>query len=201
MRAANVMSSMFTIALVLLVLGGVTVLAILYRLRQAHTKLIGRVQRRYRQLCEKVRFFSERLGLIQAHALDYINSMSPEGSRAMYQLQQLIATQKKLVDELEDWVQSEDTVTLAEADRVLYEMLFSPDDSAAAHVSGVVRTKLDGWEIRFEQLLQLVGRDIADASRSARELGVARRRDRKSTQTSLKLAGILAAETGEPDER
>ena len=192
------MERMLWIGIAVLLVGGLVVAVLLYRLRRAHVKLISRVERRYRDLCEKVSFFQQRLGLIQTYALDYVNSMTPEGSRAMYQLQQLIAAQAKLVEELEDWVGSQDTVTLAEADRLLFEMLYSPDESAATNESGVVRTKLDRWEIRFEQLLQIVGRDVAAASRKARELGLPRRKDRRPTNATLKLAGILAAQN-EPD--
>ncbi len=188
------MSELIQFAVGFLVVGGFTMLYLLYRLKSAHKKLIVRVRRRYADLRGKVSFFQQRLTVIQTYGADYMNSMSPEGVRAMYQLQQLILTQTRLVDELKASAESDDTVSLAEADKVLVELLYSPDRSSPPSESGVVRSKFDRWEIRFEGLLQLAGRDIAIASRAARDLGVPRRRDRQPTHTSLKAAGIIAAE-------
>jgi hypothetical protein len=187
----------------MLILAGAIVLVgvALMRFISLHEKLSSRVRRRFAEFQAKVSFFENRLRLVQDCALDYMNSMTPEGARAMYQLQQLVATQAKLLEELDEMIKSDESAALVQADRVLFEMLAGADGAVQSNGAESPGSSLDGWEIKFEEMLQLVGRDVNDASRMAKELGVPKRRDRKPTSMNLKDAGIIEAEIDELQNR
>jgi hypothetical protein len=185
------MSNVLHFVAVFLALSTILVAYQLFRLTIELRRLTLRVRQRYSSFLKKLSMFQQRLTRIQ----ERMSSMSPEGTSAMDELQQLIGTQSKLAEELKQWAESKDTGSLEKADRMLSEELYGPDDSVPISESGVVRSKIDWWESRVETLLQLAGNDLAAAAAKSRQRALSQRRDRPSTPDSLKGAGILAAET------
>jgi hypothetical protein len=193
------MGELLEIAVSVLALGALALAYLQFRLHLVRTRLVSQVRSRYSDFEQKVSSVKDRFGVIRAYASDYMNSMSPGGVQAMYELHQLITTQTRLADELKQLVESGETASLTKAGRILSELVYSLDDSAPLGASGVVRSNLNRWELRCDSLLQAAGSEIAIASRRCRELGFSRRRDRKPTEASLKKAGILAADDHSED--
>ena len=164
------------------------------RLVSIHSRLDGAVRGKLTELQERLSSFEHRLSLIQEHALDYMNSISGEGSRALYQLQQIIASQRELIAQIESHLASQDINALRKADRLLEETLHKATPVGHGSKSSAAYGKLlENWESRSEELLQTLGLDISLASESSRSSGLPKRRKRRGTSMSLKEAGILAA--------
>jgi len=161
------------------------------RLVSVQEKLETSVGERFESLTEQVGDLERRVHLVQGHALDYMNSMSSESSRALYELQLILASQQKVIAEIEQEIAKNDSESLRRADLLLTQTIeratASIDDPAHQHDG------LDHWASRSEELLQLLGFDISLASQSAHDSGLRPGRKRNKTRLNLKEAGILAA--------
>ncbi|MFN8392429.1 MAG: hypothetical protein U0136_19205 [Bdellovibrionota bacterium] len=202
------------VGLVLLGIAAVSVLIFGYaivRLLSIHERVELSVRAKFDDIQGRVASFEHRLNLLQEHALDYINSLSGDGARALYELQQLLAAQNHLLEQIAEKIALQDINALRNAEKILDAMnqkaqltseraelensqvqkVYDPNDPSSLR---------PGWESRAEELLQLLGLDISLASESSRASGIPRRRKRRGTSMSLKEAGILAALRG-PDNQ
>lgn len=165
------------------------------RLVSIHQRLDHAVRSKLYELQDRLEAFEKRLGLIQEHALDYMNSISGEGSRALYQLQQIISAQRELIREIEGHLAAQDINALRNADRLLEDTLHKNRMQHSEKKTATMRLT-ENWEVKSEELLQTLGLDISLASQSSHDSGIPRRRKRRGTSMSLKEAGILAAIRG-----
>ena len=163
------------------------------RLVSIHHQLDSAVRGKLEELQSRLGGFEKRLGLIQGHALDYMNSISGEGSKALYQLQQILISQREMIQEIESYLATQDLGALKKADRLL-EQTLSPSSLTVNGGRDRSGNTVENWESRSEELLQTLGLDISLASQSSQEAGFNRcNRKRRGTNMNLQEAGIIAA--------
>ena len=149
----------------------------------------------------RVSQYQKRLGLIEPYASDYMNSLSPESSRALLQLRRMIMAHQRLLKELHQLLLSADYDKFPDALVLLDKMLTHPTGSALTG-NGEGRSLIDtgdeivptiprNWEVQAEALLQEVGQEVYRASQQATEIGLPKNRRRKPTIHSLSTAGII----------
>ncbi len=187
----------------LLLVAGASILlcsVALIRLLIIQRCLLKTITVKYEDLNKRIKVFGERLELVQEHAIDYMNSLSGEGTRALYQLQKILSTQREIIAEVEQLGNAQDVISLQKANRLLdyLQSKANVKPSASPSVDPPPRSDslLDNWEPRSEELLQLLGLDVSLASDIAKRSGLPKRRKRQHTSLSLEEAGILAALRG-----
>ena len=163
------------------------------------------VKDKFESLQSRLGAFEHRLSLLQGHALDYMNSLSGEGTRALYRLQQILSAQRELMQQIESQIKLADVAALREAEKMLDDANSPPSTTKQKAVKEQDHTEGEeqalqedeiprtNWEQQAEELFQLLGLDIALASESSKSSGLPRRRKRQPTSLSLEEAGILAA--------
>lgn len=194
---------MITLALGL-AFGCVSVLAfvlILLLLKKASLK--SEVYRETAMLRNRIEEFKIRIKLVEPHAADYMNSLGAEGSRAVLRLRDIISALERLIQELDNLLAYNHLGTLFEAKHLLDTAFLSeePEDKKEGFVTLSYDTLTSKWEEEIEDLLQEVGGKIANASISAEEVGIPKRRKRQPTLLSLYKADIRPKGKGKRKRR
>lgn len=142
--------------------------------------------------------FEERLLTIETHALDYLNSLTQDGARALYEVKELIGAGKNLGDEIQELIETRDLSAFVEAERLLRDDFPITEEMVRKFDGSYVRRypKYRNWKDVIENHLQQVGREVSRASTRATESGVPKRKKRQSTVVSLMQAGVRAVTTG-----
>ena len=139
----------------------------------------------------KVDDYTQRLSLVETHAVDYMNSIGPEGGRLLSELRQTLGQLQDLSELVTDLAETRDLGALEEV-RLYFAGQHPNQKELQNYETG--QTKIfpltPDWEQRLEYLLQLVGRGVSQASSQAREAGVPKRSKRDSTMSSLFKAKI-----------
>jgi hypothetical protein len=204
------MASWGQILLFVSALGVLLLSAVIIRMLRLHARLDTSVRTKLKDLCVRIVSFEQRLNLLQEHALDYMNSLSGDGMRALYELQQILMAQRNLLAQIDQLIQRQQVEDLREADRLIEfansrarpaERESNPDYGTRLIDPSKPTEVLQGWESRGEELLQLLGLDISLASENSKNCGLPRRRKRKGTSMSLQEAGILAAIRSQPSTK
>ena len=149
-------------------------------------------------LDEQLGSFEERLLTIETHALDYLNSLTTDGSKALYEVKELVAAGKNLADEVQELIETGDVAAFGEAEKLLRDQFPLHEEMVRKFDGSYVRRypKFRNWKDVIENNLQQVGREVSRASNRATESGLPKRKKRQSTVVSLMQAGVRAATQG-----
>lgn len=150
------------------------------------------------QLDQHIGSFEERLLTIETHALDYLNSLTVDGNKALYETKELVAAGKNLADEIQELIETGDVAAYGEAERLLRDQFPLTEEMVRKFDGSYVRRypKYRNWKDVIENNLQQVGREVSRASNRATESGIPKRKKRQSTVVSLMQAGVRAATQG-----
>ena len=141
--------------------------------------------------------FEERMQTIETHALDYLNSLTNDGQKAIYEVKELISAGKNLADEVQELIESRDMGAFAEAEKLLRDDFPISEEMVRKFDGTYVRRypKYCNWKDVIENNLQQIGREVSRASTRATQSGVPKRKKRQSTVVSLMQAGVRAVAT------
>lgn len=141
--------------------------------------------------------FEERMQTIETHALDYLNSLTNDGQKAIYEVKELISAGKNLADEVQELIESRDMGAFAEAEKLLRDDFPISEEMVRKFDGTYVRRypKYRNWKDVIENNLQQIGREVSRASTRATQSGVPKRKKRQSTVVSLMQAGVRAVAT------
>ncbi len=216
---------LFAIAGILLI-ASLIVAFFFYRQVRYQMRYLQQIQSAQEETLSEVEKLNEKFTVIRSHATDYINSLGPELAHEIFHIQNLLLAANAVLEEVQQLATSEELSALAQA-HSLIETHFacknseSPNDyraksaalncpsteqehSAQTSTEGFVSTTsyreelAPGWQEYVESQLKVIGEAINAASLSASATGLPKRRERKSTQISLKELGLLRIEPKEP---
>ncbi len=149
------------------------------------------LRKEFSQLRVMLRENEERVELIEAHALDYLNSISGRATRAFGVAKQIVLAINQVLDEGEALLERGDYAALIEAEELLESRLVLKKAHLNAVQDGYELPDLyrDQWGPTLDMLFQEVGKEISRASSAAREFNFGKRRS-KRTYEDLRRAGI-----------
>lgn len=156
------------------------------------------LRERLNVLDEVINGFEGRLLSIETHALDYMNSLTQDGSKALYEVKELISAGRNLADEVQELIETRDLSAYNEAERLLRDDFVISEEMVRKFDGSYVRRypKYRNWKDVIENHLQQIGREVSRASTRATESGIPKRKKRQSTVVSLMQAGVRAVATG-----
>lgn len=134
--------------------------------------------------------YQKRMSLIEAHAVDYANSLGNDGLTAVAEVRETLAAIYRTITEVGSLLATKDLGAMQEAallisGRAPAEAKFLSGEAVAT--AGVLATD---WEGRLEELLQQIGSRVSSASLSAAEAGIPKREKRERTLFSLFKAKV-----------
>lgn len=137
--------------------------------------------------------FDSRLQIVRAHAIDYLNSLGSDGARQMSEIQSLLVKIQVVADQAQNLLETESFGNIKLAERIMdgQEPIILEDSGVGNPSNWEFRLKND-WSKEIEALLQALGANVANASKSAKNIGIPSfgRQFKRETIHDLKEAGI-----------
>lgn len=182
---------MINIAMLIAILCAVLVLVVMFSIIMKKDKLEYRVRDQFDDLISRLRDQQERLTLIEAHAVDYANSLGEGGIKVLTELRDSLNAITALMTEVESLIATKDLGALEEAQLLMNGKHPDPDSVLTAQGAARGSAILGGdWEGRLEELMQEIGSRVSSASMSAAEAGLPKREKKERTLFSLFKARV-----------
>jgi hypothetical protein len=161
--------------------------------RKAKKSAKQRAEKKLEKIVGRVSEFDSRLQIVRSHAIDYLNSLGPDGARRMSEIQTLLGKIQLAADQAKNLLESESFSKMKLAEKILdgQEAIFLEDSGSGNASSWEFRIQ-DGWNTEIENKLQELGANVASASTSAKNVGIPTfgRQFKRETIHDLKEAGI-----------
>ncbi len=157
--------------------------------------LRSRAEKKLEELGSKIAKSESRLQIVRSHAIDYINSLGPEGAENMNQINSILKKVKLVADEAQLLTQSNSSKKLKLANEIL-----DGKKSLQIEENQTVKNeeyKLDSnWERIIEDLIQELGVKVAEVSKNSKSDGIPTfgRQFKRETIHDLEQAGINIAD-------
>jgi hypothetical protein len=152
-----------------------------------------RTEKKLENVISTITEFGSRLQIVRSHAIDYLNSLGPDGARQMSEIQALLARIQLAADQARTLLDSESFSKMRLAEKILDgEEAIYLEDSGSGNASNWEFKIADGWNTEVEKKLQELGANVATASTSAKNVGIPTfgRQFKRETIHDLKEAGI-----------